>query len=522
MKRVFILFLLILLCSSVLLSQPIRSKDIDKLVNRVTETFNVPGIAVAVIEDDRIVHMKGYGVSSLATGKKTDENTLFAIASNSKAFTAAALAILIDEGRLTWETKVIDIIPEFRLYNEYVTADFNITDLLTHRSGMGLGAGDLMLWPDSSTFTREEIIHNLRYLRQVSSFRTKYDYDNLLYIVAGEVVSRVSGQSWEQFIEDRIMQPLGMDRSSASLQRAKDYSNIIDAHVPVDGVLQVVPKYYGEILNPAGGIISSVSDMSKWVIMQLNGGRFGENNNSRLFSEKVHREMWTPVTLMPVSVKNPYKSHFSAYGLGWNLTNAGGFLQVSHTGGLNGIVTQVTMIPEIKLGIIVFTNQQESAAYNSITNTIKDAYLGVRGNDWVDSLYESLVQRNTNARKVTDEIWAKVESHSANTDIFIDHSVYTGIYTDTWLGDIHINSIEGRLRFRSVRSPGLRGDMFYYTGNTFVVKWDDRYMDADAFVIFTLDREGKAISFTMEPVSPLTDFSYDFHDLSPARKKEKK
>ena len=193
MKKTLPISLMLMVCIATW-SQPLKSDEIDKLVNRTLETFNVPGIAVAVVKDDQVVHMKGYGVISITTGKKTDENTLFGIASNSKAFTSAALGILVDEGRITWETKVIDIIPEFRLYNSYVTEDFNIKDLLTHRSGMGLGAGDLMLWPDSSAFTTEEIIHNLRYLKQTSSFRTKYDYDNLLYLVAGEVVRRVSGK----------------------------------------------------------------------------------------------------------------------------------------------------------------------------------------------------------------------------------------------------------------------------------------------------------------------------------------
>jgi len=189
MKKIILLVIVTLACS-VLWSQPLATKDIDRVVETTMQEFNVPGIAVAVVKDGEVIHMKGYGVSSIATGRRTDENTLFGIASNSKAFTAAALAILVDEGKLTWNTKVIDVIPEFRLYNSYVTEDFSIKDLLTHRSGMGLGAGDLMLWPDSSSFTREDIIHNLRYLRQVSPFRTKYDYDNLLYIVAGEVVAR--------------------------------------------------------------------------------------------------------------------------------------------------------------------------------------------------------------------------------------------------------------------------------------------------------------------------------------------
>ena len=515
-KRLSLLLMLFIFITA--WSQPLTPDQIDKLAEQTMKAFNVPGIAVAVVKDDRVVHMRGYGVTSIITGKKTDENTLFAIASNSKAFTAAALGILVDEGKISWETKVIDIIPEFRLYNSYVTEDFNIKDLLTHRSGMGLGAGDLMLWPDSSTFTKEEIIHNLRYLKQTSSFRTKYDYDNLLYLVAGEVVARVSGQSWEQFVGERIMQPLGMERSSPSPAKTRDRSNMIDAHVPVDGVLQVVPIYESDLLNPAGGIISSVADMTKWVIMHLNHGKYGENNDRQMLLERTHREMWTPQTIIPVRAPGPYNSHFSAYGLGWGLTDVSGYLQASHTGGLAGIVTQVTMIPELKLGIIVFTNQQEGSAFTAITNTIKDGYLEVKGNDWVKTLKERVERNSAEARKITDEIWAKVEANRSKTAAAADHSVYAGTYSDNWFGEIVISEEGGNLRFRSVRSPKLRGNMLYYTGNTFIVKWDDRSMDADAFAVFTLDREGRPSSITMEAISPLTDFSYDFHDLFLKRK----
>jgi len=239
------------------ISQPVTSTGIDSLVEKSMKTFNVPGIAVAVVKDDKVIHAKGYGVRSIQTQKKMDENTLFAIASNSKAFTAAALGMLVDEGKLSWDSRVIDFIPEFRLYSPYVTEEFTVRDLLTHRSGMGLGAGDLMIWPDSTSFTKEEIIHNLRYLKPVSSFRSKYDYDNLLYIVAGEVVKRASGMSWEDFIEKRIMHPLKMFSSAASYNRLPDKSNVIDAHVPVDGHLQVAGKGLNETANAAAGITAT-------------------------------------------------------------------------------------------------------------------------------------------------------------------------------------------------------------------------------------------------------------------------
>lgn len=498
--------------------QPLSARQIDRLTKRVMKEFSVPGIAVAVIKDDVILHMKGYGVRSIATRQKTDEHTLFAIASNTKAFTVAALGILIDEGKLSWETKVIDIIPEFRLNKAYVTEDFNIKDLLSHRSGLGEGAGDLMSWPDSAMFTTAEIIHNLRYLKQASSFRTKYDYDNLLYIVAGEVVARVSGMSWEDFVESRIMMPLGMDGSSASFKRLKDLTNIIDAHVPVEGKLQVVAKQEGKIHNSVGGIYSNITDLSKWAMLQMNHGRYGKNLEKRIFSEEVHREMWTPQTIRPVSGDTPYRTCFAAYGLGWNLTDTNGHLQVYHTGTHSGIVTRVTLLPEEGLGIIVLTNQQEEAAHKAITNAIMDSYLDIRGNDWVRMLMVKALKDKTEAKGITDRVWATVEARRRESSAEIDPQVFTGTFTDVWFGDVVIYEDNDGLRVRAVKSPKLRGEMFHYTANTFIVKWDDRSMDADAFAVFALDRDGEPCSIRMEAISPLTDFSYDFHDLDLRRK----
>ena len=256
-------------CAQFVKAQAITAPQIDALVQRTLTTFDVPGMAVAIVKDGKVIHAKGYGVRSLKTGLKVDENTLFGVASNSKAFTAAAIGMLMDEGKLTWDDKVIDYIPEFRMYNPYVTEEFTIRDLLTHRSGLGLGAGDLMFFPDSSNFTINDIIHNLRYLKPTSGFRTKYDYDNLLYMVAGELVGRVSGKPWEVFVEERIMKPLGMTHSAGSYERLPDKTNVIDAHAPVNGKVQVVSRDIFRFGYAAGGINASVADMSKWVIAQL-------------------------------------------------------------------------------------------------------------------------------------------------------------------------------------------------------------------------------------------------------------
>ena len=502
---VFCFFVTIVNCQS------ITNAQIDQLVDRTLKTFEVPGIAVAVVKDGKVVHSKGYGVRSLNSKEKVDENTLFGIASNSKAFTTTALGILADEGKLNLDDKVREYIPEFKLYDPYVTEEFTIRDLVTHRSGLGLGAGDLMFFPDSSNFTTKDIIYNLRFLKPVSGFRTKYDYDNLLYIVAGEVISRVSGKSWDEYITDKILKPLSMNLTGASYDPVKNYPNIIDGHAPVNGKVQVIARNSLKVGHSAGGIYSNISDLSKWVIMHLNHGKYGENLSKTLISKNQHDELWTPQTILPVRNPGPYNAHFSAYGLGFGLTDVKGYKQVSHTGGLEGMVTQVTMIPELGLGIIVLTNQQEGLAFTSITNQIKDSYLGITGTDRVTQYSKMRQNQLTNADSTTQAVWKIVESNPKTT--INEFSQYLGKYEDKWFGKIFISNKNGKLWFQSERSPQLKGEMYKYKNNSFVVKWVNRSFDADAFVFFGTDSDGNPNSIKMKAISPLTDFSYDFHDL---------
>ncbi len=500
------LFLSLILLANCSVFGQLTTTQIDDLVGRTLKTFDVPGIAVAIVKDGQVIHAKGYGVRSIASTAPVDENTLFGIASNSKAFTTAALAMLVDEGKINWDDKVIKYLPKFKMYNDYVTNEFTIRDLLTHRSGLGLGAGDLMIWPDGHNFTTKDIIENLKYLKPVSAFRTKYDYDNLLYIVAGEVLAQVSGQSWGDFIEQRIMKPLAMNQSAASFQRLKDTSNIISPHVPTEGKLKAITRYKNPILDAAGGIYASVNDLSKWVIMQLQKGKY--DNGKILFSEKQQTEMWTAQTIMPNKPVAPYFSHFKSYGLGWQLSEVKGSFQVSHTGGLDGIVTQVTLLPELNLGIIVLTNQQNGAAFNAITNTIKDSYLNLKSDDYVTLYSSQRKEKVVSADKITDEVWSTVAQNSKDK-IKVDAKKYVGTYKDNWLGEIVLSEQKGKMYFRSTRSAQLAGEMFFYKDQTFAVKWNNRSLLADAFLTFSTD----STNLKMKPISPLTDFSYDFQDL---------
>ena len=495
------------------IATPITSRQIDSVTELVLKTFNVPGIAVAVVKDGKLIHAKGYGIANLKTGQKVNEHTQFGVASNSKAFTTAALGMLVDEGKLKWDDKVTDYIPDFKMYNPYVTEDFTIRDLLTHRSGLGLGAGDLMMFPDGSNFTKLDIIHNLRYLKQVSSFRSKYDYDNNLYIVAGEVIAKASGMSWEDFVEQKIMKPLGMTETAASIYRLKDRSNTIRPHAPVNGKVETIDIDWSETANAAGGIWSNVTDMSKWITLQMNHGKYGDKLQYQLFSDEVHEEMWAPQTIQPVKTTAPYNTHFSTYGLGWGLSDVKGYKQVTHTGGLAGIVTQVMLFPEINLGIIVFTNQQVGAAFSAISSTIKDSYIGVSGYDWVKILHDRVAAGEVNAQKIMSEVNKGIDEKikSSGGKFLVDP--YIGVYKDAWFGDIEISIKNGKPWLASKRSPRLNGELFPYKGNTLIVRWTDRSLDADAYVIFSTDMEGKPSGIKMNAISPLTDFSFDFQDL---------
>ena len=500
-------------------AQEISISHVDSCVKKALEAFNVPGIAVGIIHKDSIILAKGYGIANIETGALVNSATNFGIASNSKAFTATALALLVQQGKLKWDDKVKKYIPEFKMYNDYVTEEFTVRDLLTHRSGLGLGAGDLMVWPDGHDFTPADIISNIQYLKPVSGFRTKYDYDNLLYIIAGVVIERISGQSWTDFIHDHFLTPLEMSRTGASWNTLRDKQNVIAPHVPVDGQLKVIDRYTNSIFDAAAGLYSNVDDLIKWVRFQLNHGM--NSNGTELLGKHFMDQLIKPQTLMPAFTRPPYNSLFRAYGLGFQLQDVAGKLEVSHTGGLEGIVTQVIMIPQLDLGIIVLTNQQEGAAFMAVSNTIKDYYLGLPNFDWVGEYKRLISARNDNADKVVDDVWKTIENNQKeNKMTSLDIS---GKYTDPWFGDITITKSvnPNEWRFVSRRSSQLVGEVFYYKDNTFAVKWDNSYLHADAFIMVEL-KDKMIEGLTMKAISPLTDFSYDFHDLSFKRTASKK
>ncbi|HEX5082071.1 MAG TPA: serine hydrolase [Blastocatellia bacterium] len=506
----YALCLMLLVCARVP-AQTGAPADLDDYVARALKEFEVPGLAVAIVKDGKVELVKGYGVRKLGEPAPVNEQTLFGIASNTKAFTAAALAILVDEGRISWDDPVIKHLPGFQMYDSYVTREMTVRDLLTHRSGLGLGAGDLMFFPPT-TFTREEIISRLRYIKPATSFRSKYAYDNVLYLVAGQVVAAVSGKSWDDFIKERIFAPLGMTTSNTSVKDLRPGGNFVSPHSKVEGRLQPVPYMNIDNTAPAGAINSNVAEMAKWVITQLNEGAI--NGDKRLFSKRQSREMWSAQTPMPVVDPPPplsaLRSNFSAYGLGWGLNDYRGHKVVSHSGGLLGMVSRVRMVPDMKLGIVALTNQEASGAMEAISYHIIDHYLNAPATDWIGGFRSVFEQRLAQAKEVEKSQGA---ARNAESKPSLPAAKYAGRYNDAWYGEVTIALEEGKLVIRFSRSPGLVGDLEHWQYDTFVARWRDRSLYADAYVTFALKPDGGIDQIKMAPVSPLTDFSFDFQDL---------
>jgi CubicO group peptidase (beta-lactamase class C family) len=516
MKKYFSILIILLYTTAGHTQQP-TADAIDRLVENARKGFDVPGIAIAVIKDGKVVHLKGYGLRSLATGLPVDEHTAFGIASNSKAFTASAVGILVDEGELHWDDKVISYLSDFRMYDPYVTTNLTIRDMLAHHSGLDQNEGDLMHFPDSADFTTKDVIYNLRFLKPVFGFRTRFGYSNNLYAVAGEVIARVSGMSFDEFIEKKIMLPLGMSESAASYERLRDKSNVVDAHIWWNGKTRLIPRHTLKAAHPAGGLYASITDMSRWVLMQLDDGKFGDPAALRLFSSGVHREMWSPQTILPVGSPGPYNTRMAAYGMGFEIYDiTGDNLQIRHTGGINGMTSIVTMIPGLHLGIIVLTNAEESHAMFAITNTIKDAYLGISATDHLQENLDQVLRIRSRDQALRDSLdrvltgsSAKVTNPTAPTTLLS----YSGTYRDNWLGRVTLRVRDGRIWFQSARSPKLNGELFFREADTFIVRWQDRMINADAYLLFRKNKEGKITGFSMKAVLPDTAPGYDFQDL---------
>jgi CubicO group peptidase (beta-lactamase class C family) len=498
---------------------PAGLDDYDAFVDGVRKQFNVPGIAVAIVKDGQVVWAKGYGEREMGKPARVDADTLFAIASNTKAFTAASLSILADRGKLSMNDKVIDHLPWFQMSDPYVTREMTIRDLLSHRSGLGLGAGDMLFWP-ATDYSTEDVVRRLRYVPLSTSFRSAYAYDNILYAVAQLVIEQVSGQKYADFVRDNIFVPVGMDHSRINSDAlGKNDSNVAVGHALFNFTdLTPVPAMSWSNNSAAGGIYSSVNDLSKWMIVQLDGGVLGktaDGTERRLFTDARQREMWAMITPIPVRASSipelaAATPQFNGYGEGWNLSDYRGHKLVWHTGGWPGQVSRLTLVPDLKLGVVVLTSQEVGAAFNAPTLRALDAFMGAPKTDWTAAYALSAAKSRAGA----DTDWAKHQAARAkNAPPSLPIAGYAATYRDPWYGDVAITNEGGKLVMRFTRTAQLLGDLEPWQHDTFLVRWRDRSLNADAFASFALTADGKVRELRMEPISSLTDFSFDFQDL---------
>jgi CubicO group peptidase (beta-lactamase class C family) len=497
--------------------------DLDAYVASSMKTFEVPGMAVAIVKEGKVVVAKGYGVRRLDDPTPVDEFTLFGIGSNTKAFTTAALATLVDQGKLSWDDPVYQRLPGFVMYDPYVSHEMTIRDLLTHRSGMGLGEGDLLFWPPT-TYTRDEIIYKLRFMKPQSSFRSHYAYDNLLYMTAGQIIPAVTGTSWDDYIRQRIFTPLGMSHSrvtNANFQSGDDYAY---PHSRVEAKLQVIPFEVLDNAGPAGSIQSCAADMAKWVLLQLNRGKFVDHDG-RLFTEPRSQEMWSPQTILPIGDFPPQlaglKPQFADYALGWALRDYHGRRLVGHTGGVAGFVSRVMLVPEENLAVVVLTNAEEDGAFDAILYHVLDYYFRVPPTDWIAGFRSWEESRQ---KEAAESMKKAAGSRAADSKPSLPLEKYAGVYRDAWYGPITVRMENGGLVISFDHTTGMIGDLEHWQYDTFKAHWRVRTIE-DAFITFSLNPDGTIDSARMAAVSPLADFSFDYQDLllrpavKPAEKK---
>lgn len=523
LKKQFSCLCFALLASSTALANNKLSipPKVEATIQQALQTFATPGMAVGIVYQGKTIHLKGYGLREINRSQKVDEKTLFRLASTSKAFTAASIALLVDEGKLNWQDKVIDYLPEFKMQDHWVTGEFTIKDLLTHKSGLVSGAGDSMLWPEPSGFTRKEIIHNLRYLTPAYSFRNQYAYSNVLYIVAGELVAKVSNMPWAEFVEQRIFKPLNM-RCYAGDIPANARANIASAHGDNNGKLFTIPRnaILGKetVSAAAGGIVCNAKSMVNWLKLLLNQAKSAKNtvtNNSEisekelLFSTKQFQQLWHSETLLPISEHAQDYDHtfFKTYALGWRKANFLGYQLISHTGTLSGYQAYITLIPELDLGVILLNNGSNSGARAAVMQTILRTFITPEDNtDWIAhyQAYRQLQQQ---------KYLAKHKKPQGSGKVWYNLNAYAGTYKDKWFGKVTITETMKKLRFSAKKMPQLLGTLVPFNQHSFVVNWDNKNAANDALINFNTNVEGKIVNFTMTPFTNNVSVSHEYRDM---------
>lgn len=512
--RLFALSLLLSVAAPVWAEPP---KDLAAEVETLRKDIGATGVSIAIVEQGKTTLSRGWGERKLGERGQVDGQTIFQTGSTGKAMTAAALAILVDEGKIAWDDPVIKHMPWFRMHDAWVTREITIRDLLVHRSGLGLGQGDLMFVPRTN-LTRKQTVEHVAYLKPKTSFRSAYAYDNILYAVAGQLIEEVSGQTWEAFMRDRVLRPGGMKNATSDSEDRFRVPNRSWPHARLNGPLRGLGDQQalderdelGRNGAPAGGLAMSADDMAAWLKIQLAHGALP--GGKRLFSEEQAAEMWKPVTPMPVTelpaALKPAQPMQQAYALGWQVQDYRGHRIVQHSGGVFGSITRVVMIPDRQVGFAIMMNSEESGMLLGLTFKLIDHYLDQPDYGWTTKWQDWYKERLAGGV----EYLKQAQAAPAKVGPSLDPARYAGRYRDPWYGDIVVASTPKGLTIDFTSTPRMVGRLKQWQYDSFVTEYDDPAIEP-AYVTFALDADGKVTGVTMKAVSKIADFSWDYHDL---------
>nr|NQU90671.1 serine hydrolase [Bacteroidota bacterium] len=487
----------------------LKKKDFRKLTEYYEEAraeWDVPGMAIGIVKDGEIVLAEGFGQQDIRKDSPVDSKTMFPIASNTKAFTSAALAILVDEGKIAWQDKVVDYIPWFKLYDPYVSENMTIRDLLCHRSGLATFSGDL-LWYGTG-YSRDEVIERARYLEPVYGFREHFGYSNILFLTAGQIIPAVTGKSWDEFVEAHFFNPLGMERTVTSTNDLGKFRNIATPHTDHqinDSVTEVIaiPYLNWDNIAPAGSIISCVDDVCQWLMLQLNRGIY---NDDTIFSQARSREMWSPNTILGVSgfvERNWPSTFFRAYGLGWQLSNYHGRKIISHSGGYDGMISYTCMVPEEDLGFVILTNKNSSLYYPLIYKTL-DLFLSDDGKDWSEFMLD-LVNQNYERSKQTRKEWESQRIENAPPSHPIQG--YTGLYGGELYGDARVEVEGDQLTLQLLPAKKFKGKLTHWHFDTFEIVFEEFPSLPPGTCTFITGPDGNVTEMKIDVPNPDFDFT---------------
>lgn len=470
MRRFYLPLLLLVCLSTVAFAQSkvkVDVKKLDKYFSKMTNDWDIPSVSIGIVKDGKLVFTGSYGVIEEGKEGKPDGNTLYGIASNSKAFTSAIIAMLVQQGKLKWDDRVQDYLPYFQVYDPWVSDHVTIRDLLSHRVGLGTFSGDVIWY--KSDFSAEDIVRRTKYIPQAFEFRNGYGYSNVMYIAAGEVIRAVTGKSWSQNVKELIFEPLGMERSATSPKQLKSLGNFVTPHAREEEVNIPIDWVDWEEVGALGGVISSVNDLSKWMIFNLN---HGINGSDTLISKANRNLMWTPHANFVVdhTSKNDFDRHFNAYGLGWGLSDYHGLLRVSHTGAIDGMITALTLIPDKNLGVVVLTNGMK-APITAATNYALDQFLGKGARDWSAELL-----KRTDANQQADtRVSSRKEQRVLGTSPSLPLESYTGTYFSDIHGNIFIKLVDNELKMEFEHANYLSATLRHWHYDVWEIVWDKKH-----------------------------------------------